>query len=124
MSPTSSSSIVWHSCSFSVSLVLLRKSLKTSLFAACRLCADSGIVVNMLLHLYAVHAWPTMKPKKSDPETPRSKGTPNGHARTPDRTIHDAEEFELEGLMTDEEEDPETPRAKALDTEEGPSRRP
>lgn len=103
--------------------MLLRKSLKTTLFAARRLYADSGTVVNMLLHLYAVHAWPTIKPKKSDPETPRGKGTPNGHARTPHRTIHDAEEFELEGLMTDEEEDPETPRAKALNAEEGPSHR-
>ena len=63
------------------------------------------LFVNMLLHLYAVHAWG--KNSKSDAEAPRVNGhvngLPNGHART-DRRVRDAEEFELEGLMSDEED--------------------
>ena len=52
------------------------------------------LFVVVLLHLYAQHAWP-IKPKNGIvlPPTP----TTNGH-------IRDVEEFELEGLMTDEEE--------------------
>lgn len=64
----------------------------------------------MLVHLYAVHAW--AENRKVDPETPRANGTPsrrsNGHAneytRT-DRRIQEAEEFELGGLDSDEDDD-------------------
>lgn len=59
----------------------------------------------MLLHLYFVHAWG--QTTKTDAEAPRGNGTPNGmangHARV-DRRVRDAEEFELEGLMSDEED--------------------
>ncbi|KAF2106792.1 hypothetical protein BDV96DRAFT_325534 [Lophiotrema nucula] len=74
------------------------------------------LFVNMLLHLYAVHAWG--ENIKSDAEAPRANGHfPNGHARTNSR-IRDAEEFELEGLITDDEDgDAETPV-------EGKARRP
>jgi hypothetical protein len=69
------------------------------------------LFVNMLIHLYAVHAWG--KDSKFDAETPRANGLPNGmpngHART-DRRVRDAEEFELEGLMS-EDDDPDTPVA-------------
>lgn len=65
----------------------------------------------MLLHLYAVHAWG--ESRKADAETPRSNGTPsrrtngnaNGYTRT-ERRIRDAEEFELEGLDSDDDDDP------------------
>ncbi|KAF2012888.1 hypothetical protein BU24DRAFT_435225 [Aaosphaeria arxii CBS 175.79] len=64
------------------------------------------LFVNMLLHLYAVHAWNS--PAKSDPTLPARtappNGHPNGHARA-DRRIRDAEEFELEGLISEDDED-------------------
>lgn len=72
------------------------------------------LFVNMLVHLYAVHAWGVTS--KADPEAPRANGLPNGHAR-PDRRVRDAEEFELEGLISDEEDDGKT-------DEEGKVRRP
>ena len=53
------------------------------------------LFVIVLLHIYAQHAWPA-KAKNNIvlPPTP----TTNGH-------IRDVEEFELEGLITDDEED-------------------
>lgn len=63
------------------------------------------LFVNMLLHLYAVHAWG--QDSKSDPEAPRvnsmSNGHANGHIRTNSR-LRDAEEFELEGLISEDDE--------------------
>ncbi|KAF2263859.1 integral membrane protein-like protein [Lojkania enalia] len=60
------------------------------------------LFVNMLLHLYAVHAWSSTS--KADPEAPLTNGSvPNGHARA-DRRIRDAEEFELEGLISEDED--------------------
>lgn len=60
----------------------------------------------MLIHLYAVHAW--SEDDKNDLETPRANGHANGHlngyARV-DHRVRDAEEFELEGLESDEESD-------------------
>ncbi|KAH7348134.1 integral membrane protein-like protein [Pyrenochaeta sp. MPI-SDFR-AT-0127] len=68
------------------------------------------LFVNMLLHLYAVHVWG--QNTKSDAETPRTNGMTNGHiSRHPngyaraERRIRDAEEFELEGLDSDDEDD-------------------
>jgi hypothetical protein len=55
----------------------------------------------MLIHLYAVHAW-SQQPK-SDPEAPRANGHANGHVRPADRRVQEAEEFELEGLISDDE---------------------
>ncbi|KAH8602462.1 hypothetical protein B0O99DRAFT_606610 [Bisporella sp. PMI_857] len=68
------------------------------------------LLTNVLLHLYAVNAVPTVPPK--DIEAPRRLPRINGHHRnTPSRQIRDAEEFELEGLMSDEDElkSPESP---------------
>ncbi|KAF2474341.1 integral membrane protein-like protein [Lindgomyces ingoldianus] len=73
-----------------VSYVLILYSISFLLF----------LFVNMLLHLYAVHAWGMNS--KSDAEAPRANGMPNGHARV-DRQVRDAEEFELEGLMSEDE---------------------
>ena len=65
-------------------------------------------VVNLLLHIYAVHAWPeSAQVQDTDLE---EDGVPkphmNGHARSPSeaRHIQDAEAFELQGLISDEDE--------------------
>ncbi|KAL8805891.1 MAG: hypothetical protein Q9182_001672 [Xanthomendoza sp. 2 TL-2023] len=60
------------------------------------------LFVSMLLRLYASHAWPLLDPRKPD----LSNGGPvvaNGHLER--RRMRDAEEFELEGLMSDDDED-------------------
>ena len=59
----------------------------------------------MLIHLYAVHAWGQTK---SDSETPRANGTAGGYARA-DGRVRDAEEFELEGLVSDDDDDDAVP---------------
>ena len=65
------------------------------------------LFVNMLLHLYAVNSSPPVPPK--DTERPEQLPRMNGHTRgTDSRQIRDAEEFELEGLMS-EDESPESP---------------
>jgi len=67
----------------------------------------------MLIHLYAVHNWG--ETSKADAETPRANGVANGHVRAADhRALRDAEEFELEGLISDEEdaESPVTAKAR------------
>ena len=57
--------------------------------------------MTMLLHLYASYVWPV------DPAAPKLNGAAgprlNGHARGDSQRLRDAEEFELEGLMSDEE---------------------
>ena len=60
----------------------------------------------MLVHLYAVHAWD--KNSKEDAEAPRTNGYANGHANgyaRVDNRLRDAQEFELEGLDSDEDEE-------------------
>lgn len=63
-------------------------------------------VVNMLVHLYAVHAWG--ENSKEDAEAPRRNGYANGHANgyaRVDNRVRDAHEFELEGLDSDDDEE-------------------
>lgn len=70
------------------------------------------IVVNMLIHLYAVNA-PGQASKAEGEYAPvngMTNGHANGHARA-DRRIRDAEEFELAGLDSDEDDD-DTPLRK------------
>jgi hypothetical protein len=70
------------------------------------------LFTNMLLHLYAVNSSPPVPPKDHEdaPRVPRI----NGHTRATDsRQIRDAEEFELEGLMS-EDESPESPSTSTL----------
>lgn len=64
------------------------------------------LFTNMLLHLYAVNSAPAVPPKDGDapPRAPRM----NGHIHSDSRQIRDAEEFELAGLMSDDE-NPESP---------------
>jgi hypothetical protein len=90
-----------------VSYVLILYSISFLLFL-CKLTlpsddlhTDSSAVVNLLIHLYAVHVWG--QETKSDSEAPRVNGRPKPHNRT-DSGVHDAEEFELEGLMSDDED--------------------
>jgi hypothetical protein len=64
------------------------------------------LLVNMLLHLYAVNSSPPVPPKDNEP-APRMPRM-GGHRPTDSRQIRDAEEFELEGLMSDDEH-PESP---------------
>ncbi|RDW95018.1 hypothetical protein BP5796_00781 [Coleophoma crateriformis] len=68
------------------------------------------LFVNMLLHLYSVNSGPPAVPPKDveEPERPERIPRQNGHTRgTDSRQIRDAEEFELEGLMSEDE--PESP---------------
>ena len=58
------------------------------------------LFVCMLLHLYATHAWP------ADAKKDGANGhITNGHA-SDGRRVRDAEEFELEGLMSDDDDEP------------------
>ena len=72
-----------------VSYILLLYSIAFLLF----------LFVCMLLHLYASYAWPldSTRPKFT------ANGGLNGHVGHADGRIRDAEEFELEGLMSDDE---------------------
>ncbi|OQD70465.1 hypothetical protein PENDEC_c023G04707 [Penicillium decumbens] len=65
------------------------------------------LFVNILLHIYAVHAWPEGEPdSQEDGSYALANGRPNGHARTTSEVqrIQDAEAFELQGLISDDEE--------------------
>lgn len=62
------------------------------------------LLVNILLHLFAVNSSPAVLVKTQE-RLPRI----NGHRRNTESTqIRDAEEFELEGLMS-EDDSPESP---------------
>ncbi|KAI9807273.1 MAG: hypothetical protein M1833_000016 [Piccolia ochrophora] len=66
------------------------------------------LFVNMLLHLYAVNAAsPTQKPL---PPVPLGNGHARGTRQADARRARDAEEFELEGLISEEEDSVDTPR--------------
>ncbi|RAH83891.1 hypothetical protein BO86DRAFT_334184 [Aspergillus japonicus CBS 114.51] len=87
------------------------------------------LFVNVLLHIYAAHAWPesTKPPSRSrsssfaddagesapgyKPNQPNGRFL-NGHARSASENqhVHDAEEFELQGLISDEEDNGEHSR--------------
>lgn len=72
-----------------------------------------AIVVNILLHIYAVHAWPnsarpSARSRSSSTADPVQDSTfMNGHARSASEAqqVHDAEAFELQGLISDEEDE-------------------
>ncbi len=87
-----------------VSYILLLYSISFLLF----------LFVSMLLHLYATHAWPLDAQSKNLPN-----GTANGHVGVVDRRVKDAEEFELEGLMSDDEGAEDSPGALGRRKEHG-----
>ena len=60
------------------------------------------LFVNILVHLYAAYAWPV---DRNPVILPKAKGRTNGHIRGDSQRLRDAEEFELEGLMSDDEVD-------------------
>ncbi|KAJ5584030.1 Protein YTP1 [Penicillium hispanicum] len=70
------------------------------------------LFVNVLLHIYAVHAWPEGGDSEGTPGG-RGKyanangGYMNGHTRTTSETqrIQDAEAFELQGLISEDDEE-------------------
>ncbi|KAF2159873.1 hypothetical protein M409DRAFT_60466 [Zasmidium cellare ATCC 36951] len=65
------------------------------------------LFVLMLLHLYSAYANPQQNNKNPVKLGDEERPLANGHARIPndiDRQSHDAQEFELEGLMSDDEE--------------------
>ena len=84
-----------------VSYILLLYSISFLLF----------LFVCVLLHLYASYAWPLDSAQKAI-----ANGGLNGHIGHADRRVRDAEEFELEGLMSDgevaEDEVPSSVRRK------------
>lgn len=59
------------------------------------------LFVCMLLHLYAAHAWPLEQ--KASRGSGANGVLTNGHP-VDARRVRDAQEFELEGLMSDDEE--------------------
>lgn len=68
-------------------------------------------VVNILLHIYAVHAWPESADGDDSPEgrgkyINANSNQVNNHVRSPseEQRARDAEEFELQGLISDDEE--------------------
>ena len=66
------------------------------------------LFVCMLLHLYATHAWP------ADTKVNGVNGhVANGHV-VDTRRVRDAEEFELEGLMSDDDEESPKPGAREV----------
>ena len=65
----------------------------------------SDAVTLMLIHLYTYYT--SDGPKKPIKLTGNGHPHGNGHVRSPDqleRQAHDAQEFELEGLMSDDED--------------------
>lgn len=79
-------------------------------------------VVNVLVHIYAVHAWPNSE--STDQNGPRytslnRDANTNGHARSTSQQIQDAEAFELHGLISDDEEGPSMGPRKDSDEELG-----
>ncbi|CAI7589797.1 unnamed protein product [Penicillium pancosmium] len=75
------------------------------------------LFVNVLLHIYAVHTWPreedAIDPEEAEAQsrgkyTTANGGYTNGRARSNSEAqrIQDAEGFELQGLISDEEDEP------------------
>ena len=60
------------------------------------------LFVAVLLHIYASFTWPV---DRNPVALPKLNGRANGHARGDSQRLRDAEEFELEGLMSDDEVD-------------------
>ena len=88
-----------------VSYILLLYSVSFLLF----------LFVCMLLQLYATYAWPidASKPKNI------ANGSANGHILQADSRVRDAEEFELEGLMSEDGEDEDVAAPQGRGKENG-----
>ncbi|KAJ6021580.1 Protein YTP1 [Penicillium herquei] len=86
------------------------------------------LFVNVLLHIYAVHAWP--EGAEEEQEVPKSNtngvylngnGNTRARSRSEEQRIHDAEAFELQGLISEDEEEAGNTMGpkKSLDEETG-----
>ena len=60
------------------------------------------LFVVVLLYMYASFVWPV---DRNPVVLPKANGRANGHIRGDSQRLRDAEEFELEGLMSDDEVD-------------------
>jgi hypothetical protein len=102
-------------------IVFLCKLIPKSPLFFSRTSAHSSLpVVNILLHIYAVHAWPNSESTNQDgPMYSTLNGNANGRARSNSQQIQDAEAFELHGLISDEEEGPSMGPRKNSDEELG-----
>ena len=58
------------------------------------------LFVAVLLNVYASYVWPI---DRNPINLPKTNGRANGHVRGDSQRLRDAEEFELEGLMSDDE---------------------
>ncbi|KAJ5872250.1 uncharacterized protein N7529_004603 [Penicillium soppii] len=78
------------------------------------------LFVNVLLHIYAVHAWPNSESTdQNGPKYTTLNGNANGHTRSASQQIQDAEAFELHGLISDDEEGPSMGPRRTSDEELG-----
>ena len=68
------------------------------------------LFVNMLISVYDRNANAEALAKRAATGRPRL----NGHAAADERQVRDAEEFELDGLMTDDEDEEHAARRKLL----------
>jgi hypothetical protein len=95
-------------------LYLCKLSLSTK-----RWLSNAQAVVNMLLHVYISATWPANEPVPFEQRRPRANGHANGHIQSERARQHvrDAEEFELEGLMSDGESPTPNGHAKPLPRE-------
>lgn len=59
------------------------------------------LFVIMLLHLYASYVWPV---DRNPVVLPKMNGRVNGHIRGDSQRLRDAEEFELEELMSEDDD--------------------
>ena len=76
------------------------------------------LFVNMLLHLYAISSVPTVPAKIIDSRPRPQRIHINGHTRASEsRQIRDAEEFELDGLMSDDEDQLGSPSTLGKNTQ-------
>lgn len=98
---------------YSIAFILFLCTIFSPLFPHQHTASDYLPVVNILLHIYAVHAWP-----ESTRKTPHQRidsvdtnddssatYAPAPRRRAEAEHIHDAEAFELQGLITDEEDE-------------------
>lgn len=96
---------------YSVAFVLFLCKMSIPILAALMTSLANFIfvsVVNMLLHLYEIGT------RDNDSKEYESVSLPNGHPlpAAEQQRVRDAEEFELEGLMTDDEDDHRERRVK------------
>jgi len=72
------------------------------------------LFVLMLIHLYSAYATPDKGKNTVKPDDRARQNIPNGHARghsAAERQARDVQEFELEALMSEDEDDSDRPHS-------------